>query len=220
MKVFCWLGWNDPTGVSRADRRPRRRGRSEAADAGRARAAGEDAEDGVPAELAEGDDHAHLVEDRDLAGQERGARVALLDRRLVGRRGAPDGGGDPHAGEGQAVVGSAARGPVGHPELVQGPPQEVARRVAGEDAAGPVRTVRRRGQANDQHRGVGVAEAGRRPAPVRLVAEAEDLLAGHLLAPGDEARTAHGTSTISSRRASRAAARAPAAVDVAVIRVT
>ena len=68
-------------------------------------------------------------------------------------------------------------------------PQEVARRVAGEDPAGPVPAVRRRREADDQDPRIGVAKAGHRPAPVRLVAEPGNLLARYLFAPGDEPRT-------------------------------
>jgi hypothetical protein len=68
--------------------------------------------------------------------------------------------------------------------------QEIARRVAREDPTGPVAAVRRRRQPDDEDPRVRVAETRDGPAPVRLVAEPGDLLAGDLLAPGDEAGAA------------------------------
>ena len=47
-----------------------------------------------------------------------------------------------------------------------------------------------RGEADDEDSRVGVAEPGHRPAPVGLVAESSDFLAGDAFAPLDEPRTA------------------------------
>ncbi len=69
-------------------------------------------------------------------------------------------------------------------------PQEIARPVAGEDSPGPVAAVRRRGEPDDEDPRLGIAEAGQRTTPVRLVREARDLLAGDSFAPLDETRTA------------------------------
>src|SRR4051812_21062067 len=44
----------------------------------------------VPAELAEADDHPHLVQQRQLLGRVRQACIALGGRGLVGRRSAPN----------------------------------------------------------------------------------------------------------------------------------
>jgi hypothetical protein len=150
----------------------------------------EDPEDGAPGERAEDDQDPGRVEDLELAGEERRARVALLDRRLVQRRCAADGGGDAGAGERQAVVRAAARRPVRDPRPMQCGPQEVAARVAGEDPPGPVAAVGCRREPDDEDPRVGIAEAGERPAPVRLVAVAGDLLPGDLFPPRDEPRTA------------------------------
>ena len=73
---------------------------------------------------------------------------------------------------------------------MQGRPEEVARRVAGEDPARPIAAVRGGSQADEQDPRVRVAEPRYRQAPVRLVAEAFDLLARDQFAPGDEARAA------------------------------
>jgi len=97
----------------------------------------------------------------------------------------------PHTdtGKGQPVVSPPAGRAVRETDLVECRPQEVARRVAREDAAGSVGAVGGRSEANDEHACVGVPEAGCRPAPVALVLEPEDLLAGNLLTPGHETRT-------------------------------
>src|SRR6476620_1018191 len=67
--------------------------------------------------------------------------------------------------------------------------QPVPARIAGEHAAGPVRAMRRRGQADDQERRAGIAESGDRPAPVGPVAELTFSGAGDLAAVLAEAGT-------------------------------
>jgi peptidoglycan/xylan/chitin deacetylase (PgdA/CDA1 family) len=151
---------------------------------------GENAKHGIPAELAQGEDDPCRVQDRDLPGEERRAGVPLLDRRPVRGRRATHRGRDPHPGERQAVVGTAAGRAIREPEVVQRRPQEVAGRVAGKDATRPVRAVGRRRQANDVDPRVRIPEARRGPAPVGLVAEPGDLLARHPLPPGHEAGAA------------------------------
>jgi len=142
----------------------------------------------VPGEGAEGDDHAE-VEEGELGGQPGGAGVALGGEGLVVGRGALDRGGDVAAAEGEAVVAGHRDRLVGEAGAVETGEQPVAGAVAGEDPAGAVAAVGRRGQTEDEQAGRRVAEAGHRPAPVLLVAEGGPLLAGHLLAPGDQART-------------------------------
>ena len=73
---------------------------------------------------------------------------------------------------------------------MEGRPQEIAAGVAGEDASGPVSTVGRRCEPEDQDPRLRVAEAGDRPAPILVVAEPGDLLARDPLPPLDEARAA------------------------------
>ena len=69
-------------------------------------------------------------------------------------------------------------------------PQEVARRVAGEDAARPVAAVGRRREPDEQDPRLWVAEPRQRTAPVGLIPESRDLLARDELAPRDEPRAA------------------------------
>ncbi len=73
---------------------------------------------------------------------------------------------------------------------MHGREQEVPGRVAGEHPTRPVAAMGGRGEADDEDPRRGVAEPGHRPAPVRLVAESSDLLAGDAFTPLDEPRTA------------------------------
>ena len=73
---------------------------------------------------------------------------------------------------------------------VQRGKEPVARAVAGEHAAGPVRPVRRRRQADDHEAGVRVAEARHAAAPVGLAGVGRPPGPRHLLAPRHQARAA------------------------------
>jgi len=146
----------------------------------------EDPQDGGPGECPEDEEHARRVEDLQLASEKRRAGVALIDRRLVQRRRAANRGRDPGAGQDQPVIRPPARGLVRDPGPMECRPQEVAARVAGEDAAGSIAAMGGRREPHDENARVGIPEAGQRSAPVRLVAVAGDLLAGDPLAPRDE----------------------------------
>src|SRR6185437_4698614 len=78
---------------------------------------------------------------------------------------------------------------VGEACSMQCGPQEVAARVAGEDAPGPIAAVGRGREPDDQDARRWIAEAGQRPRPVRLAREPSRRLARRLLAPGHEPRT-------------------------------
>ncbi len=147
---------------------------------------GQGADRRIPAERTEGHDDPQLAQEPDLAREERGTRVSLLDGRPVGRGRAADGGCDVGIEQGQAIVGGARRRTVGQPDRMECRPQEVARRVAGEDPAGPVGTVRRGGKTDEQDPPIRVAEAGNGPTPVPLTLEAPDLVPGDLTSPGHE----------------------------------
>ena len=98
------------------------------------------------------------------------AGIALGGARLVGRRRATDGGGDVTIPQPQAVAAADRRRAVGESGPVQGGEKEIARAVAGEDAAGAIAAVSRRSQAENQDAGGRVTETGDGPAPVFLVA--------------------------------------------------
>ena len=190
VNVFCWLGWYVPTSVygpivglgavgEPGLRARRRRGRAAAS-----------ALSAASQPMAPSATMTRSSASSSISRTRYGRQVACsVDRRLVGRRGAADGGRDSHAVERQAVIGAAAHRAVREADLVHRPPQEVARGVAGEHAPGPVAAVRGRREADEQDLRARVAEARHRPAPVRLVAEARDLDPRLLLAPRDQART-------------------------------
>src|ERR687898_755373 len=148
-----------------------------------------EAEGGVPGEGAEADDDLRLQQFQ-LPARVGEAGVAFCGGGPVLRRGAPDGGGDPEPVEFESVFAVARDGSARKAGTVQRSEEEVARPVAREEAAGPVRAVGRRGEAEDHDPRVRVAEARDGAPPVSLIAEGRTLLAGDLLAPLDEPRTA------------------------------
>ena len=125
---------------------------------------------------------------RQLALEERPAAIALVDRRLVGRRRASHGGRDVGPVQLQPVVAVRARRLVGEAGAVHRPEQPVARAIAGEHAPGPVAAVGRRREADDEDLRGRVAEARHRAAPVVLVGVGRPLLGRHLLPPGHQPR--------------------------------
>src|SRR5262249_7494656 len=86
----------------------------------------------------------------------------------------------------QTVVATHRGRLVGVSGPVEGAEQPVAGPVTGEDAAGPVPTVRRRREPDDEQARGRIAEAGHRPAPVLLVPICSPSLASDLLAPRDQ----------------------------------
>ena len=88
----------------------------------------------------------------------------------------------------EPVAAGARRRRRGQPGPVERRVEEVARAVAGEHAAGPVGAVGAGGQAEQDERRAGLAEARHRAAPVGLLGVGPPLHAGHLLAPGGEPR--------------------------------
>ena len=190
VKVFCWLGWKQPSRVQRprsasAPWPKRGFGRGVGTPIAARRA-----QEAVPAEGAEGDDHAGAVEQVELALQIREAVVALRRRRLVGGRRAADGGGDVGVDQPQAVVAAHRGRLVGEAGPVKRRVEPVAGAVAGEHAAGAVGAVGGGGEADDQDPRRGVAEAADRPRPVVLAAETARRVGRLRLAPGDQPRAA------------------------------
>ncbi|HVB38003.1 MAG TPA: hypothetical protein VND92_05665 [Vicinamibacterales bacterium] len=93
------------------------------------------------------------------------ARQLLWGRRVVGR-GAPDGGRDIGVSQRQPIVDPLRRREAREAGAVERGHEEVAGAVAGEHAAGPVRAVRGRGEAEHQQPGSRIAEARDGAAPV------------------------------------------------------
>ena len=186
VNVFCWLGWKQPSSSGPPSApRARRRGRTSAWAWAPSRQA-------APASHAKPPRHTITlrVEQRQLLARRRAgscrarpgaacwpAARSAPRRPRTRRRGAR-----PSSRRHRLRAGS--RSPV---RMHRGE-QPVARAVAGEHAPGAVGAVRRRRQAEHVDARLGVAEAGRRAAPVLLVGERGALLARHLLAPLDQPR--------------------------------
>lgn len=191
MFVFCRLTWYEA-------RRRSGRGPSSATSAPWANRGGgpgqapaqprESGEEGAPRQRPEGQAGLEARQRRELPGEESAAAAELGRARAVVGRGAADGGRHEDAREDEAVVQPDRRRLVGQARAVEGREEEVPRGVPGEDAAGPVPSVRGRGEPDDGQPGVGVAEAGDRARPVGLPAEAPGRVRRRLLAPGHEAR--------------------------------
>ena len=137
----------------------------------------------VERDLAERDDDAHVGQRVDLGLKVGKAPRDLLRRRLVVGRRTPDRRGDECITEDQAVVRIARRRDVREAGAMERAHEKVAGSadaVAGKDAAGAVRAVRGRRQADEQQPRARIAEARDRLAPVGLVAIGAPLLARDL----------------------------------------
>ena len=158
MKVFCWLGWYDPSSVygptTASAPWPKVGFLAGAWPSARA------AQGAVPREAAQAKQDAHPGEQSQLLDEVGQAGVALLGSRLVVRRGAADAGADVAIGQAQAVATAGGGRLVGEAGAVQGGEEPVAGAVAGEDAAGAVAAVRRRCQADDEERAAGSPKPG------------------------------------------------------------
>src|SRR5690625_104933 len=140
-----------------------------------------------PGDAAEGEHRRRRrLQEGDLPFQPAAARGPLLRGRGVAGRGAAHRRDDAGAGELQAVVGGDGGGLVGVPGPVQGGEDPVAGPVAGEQPAGAVGAVCRRGEPDDEEVAGRVAETGRGPPPGGLVGEGARLDVGDVLPPGDE----------------------------------
>ena len=138
-------------------------------------AAGDDAgvqqvgQEAVPGDLAEANDDADAGQRVDLGRQVDTAVANLLGCGLVAGRGAADDRANPGVAEAEAIVAGDGAGLGGEAELVEDRVHEVARAIAGKRAAGAVGSVGAGSEAEDQHTGAGIAEAGDRARPVIVV---------------------------------------------------
>lgn len=117
-------------------------------------------EEAVEGDLAEADDDADSWECGELMHEVLAAVADLLRERLVAGRSAADDGGDPGVAELEAVVAVDGLGLVGEAELVEDGVHEVAGAVSGEGATGTVGSVGTGSEAQQEHAGVRIAEAG------------------------------------------------------------
>jgi len=143
---------------------------------------------GVEGDLAEGDDDAEVGEGGEFTVGERGAVGELGGKRLVVRRGAADGGGDPEVVEGESVVAVCGAGLRGEAESVKDGVHEVSGGVSGERASGAIAAVRSGGESEDEDTGGGISEAGNGMCPVVAREIGSALLAANALTVLDEAR--------------------------------
>ena len=150
----------------------------------------EDAQHLRPRKAPQRDHHADVGEQVELGFQVGTAGLALLGRRLVGRRRAAHRGGDVRVAQSQPVSPANASGLVGQARPMQRAEQKVARAVAGEDPAGAIAAVRRGRQSDDQNPSRRVAESGHRTPPVGLGAIGGALLTRGLLPPRHQSRAA------------------------------
>ncbi|HWH24221.1 MAG TPA: hypothetical protein VNW68_04920 [Candidatus Limnocylindria bacterium] len=110
-----------------------------------------------------------------------------MRRRPVRRRRATVDGADVQVSQAQSVAALDGDRLVREAGCMERGEQEVARRIAGEDAASPVAAVGSRCEANDEHARPWVAKSGQWPRPVRLAGEAPRRVAGGFLPPPDKA---------------------------------
>lgn len=158
---------------------------------------------GVVRELSERDDHAHTFEQLELSDEIRQAPVSLLGSRLVRRRRAPHGGRDIGVAQLQPVVAANRCLLVGVPGSVQRAEQPVAGTVTGEDPAGSVPAVCRRGQSDDQESSLRVAETGEGTTPVLLFTKRSALLARDAFTPVDESLARSALDDLAGQRVER-----------------
>lgn len=118
----------------------------------------ERADDRMVGDAAEREDEIRGASGSQFIVQELTAGVDLAADRLVLGWDATYGVGDPAVDEGETVIGPGVEGPAGEAEPAEHLVEDDARVVAGERAAGPVRTTQAWCQPDDQEPGVGVAE--------------------------------------------------------------
>jgi hypothetical protein len=151
---------------------------------------GEREQAGLEREAAERQENAWLRNERDLSDEVLPAVRELLGKRSVIGRRALHRCRQKGTEELEAVSRANRFRPVGEPDGVNRPKQEVSRLVARENAAGPVSAVSGGSETDDQETRPRVSKRGQRPAPVFLSAEPAGRTTGGFFAPGDEAGTA------------------------------
>ena len=146
-----------------------------------------DFEVGVPGDFSEGQDGARL-EDFQFA-EEIGAAIREFGgKRLVGGRGAADGGGDVGVFQLEAVVAADGRGLIGEAGFVEGGEEKISGAIASEDAAGAIAAVGGGGEPENQESRVRIAETGDGFAPVGPIAKGATFFLRNFFAVDDEAR--------------------------------
>src|SRR5215475_3834445 len=143
----------------------------------------------VPPDLAQRDDHAHLVEQAQLLQEERLAPPHFERRWLVGGRRAARRGRDVGASKLEPVTGMEGRWAVGEARVVERAKEPIAAPIAGEHAARAIATMSGRRQTHDEHARARIAESGQWLRPVLLTSISLRRVRRHRLAVTNEART-------------------------------
>lgn len=107
-----------------------------------------------------------MLEQFEFPLQPGAAGVEFVEGRFVVGRGTMGGAGDIRAVKFESVVPPHAFGAVGEAGFVEDAVKQVARFVAGEDAAGAIGSVGSGGEADDEQAGVGIAEGRDWSSPV------------------------------------------------------
>ena len=149
----------------------------------------QDGQINVEGQASERDNDFQIVEQFQFFFQIRAAVAHLFRERLVAWGSAADGGADVCVGELKVVAPRDAGRLRGETGLEKSPIEEVAGAVAGEHAPGPIGAVRAGREADQEHAGAGIAEAGHWFGPIILVAVGATFYASDFLAVFNQART-------------------------------
>jgi len=145
---------------------------------------------GVVRDVPQNDDHPPSTEERGFRGQVYSAPRELARRGLVGGGRASRRRGDVTVHESESVMPRDRLRPGGEPEPVQSLVEPRSARVPGEHATGPVRTVGRRREADNDEPRTHVAPTRHGFAPVRPPREFRLPRSGHTLAVRAQPRAA------------------------------
>ena len=141
---------------------------------------------GLEPERPQTDHHPTVTQERQFLGEEGSAPVALIDRGLVLRRGAPHGSGHPGTGQLETVIAAHRVGLARQSGPVHRGEQPVTAAVAGEDPPRPIRAVRRRGESEHHDARGRVTEPADGPSPIGLLPVGGSALPSDELAPVDQ----------------------------------
>jgi hypothetical protein len=75
---------------------------------------------------------------------------------------------------------------IGKPLSIKRTEEPPSTLVTGEDTSRSIPSVRSRGEANQYHSGLRIAEPRQRFSPIRFIGKPADFLIGHFFAPGNK----------------------------------
>ena len=143
-----------------------------------------------PSETAERDHYPQFrLDEFEFTVEPGGARVALLQRRLVVRRGAMNRRGDAGGRQPLSIFTRDRTRGRGEADTVKGSKEPIAASVAGEHPPCAVCAVSSRGETNNEDRGSIGAETRDRRTPIGVIGVGRALDDRDILSPGDQPRT-------------------------------